>query len=81
MTTDAFDAGADLFSGNPELLATEVWHIASRQYDTKDDQQEFVNGYIAAIKRRNAYLREKQDAQDPFSAAVVAPDNPDTDAA
>lgn len=58
--SDAEDAGWEFFKKDPELLVAAVWHVAAKQYPERDDQMEFVNGYINARRRADERRREDQ---------------------
>jgi hypothetical protein len=51
----AYDAGAELFKRQPDLLLVEVHHAAPAK-----DYHEFVRGYTDARRRKDEYEQEKK---------------------
>jgi hypothetical protein len=60
--TAARDAGRDHHKQEPEALLADVHRWASRLYESKETAFAFVEGFSAARKQRDDYLREKREA-------------------
>jgi hypothetical protein len=58
---DAFDAGSDYFSSNPDALMAEVHRYASAIYSGKAEALEFAEGYSTARRWRDEFLSEKNE--------------------
>jgi hypothetical protein len=59
-TIDYWELGFNLHEKEPELMAIEVWWRAAKVVltEARDDQFDFIYGYLAAVKQRSAYEQE-----------------------
>ena len=58
------DEGWALCDAQPELIVAAVWHVAAKHYVKREDQTEFVNGYINRRRQMDERRREEKDDDD-----------------
>lgn len=61
---DFFELGYNLFDEDSELMLAEVWWRAAKLSESKEDQEKFVSGYIAARFKYDEYMHEHKRSWD-----------------
>jgi hypothetical protein len=54
----ASDEGRAYCEAQPDLIVAAVWAEAQRHYQNREQQMEFVNGYISERRRMDEHRRE-----------------------